>query len=195
MPRRSIAQAERSRREILARAVDLASVEGLEGLTLGRLADALSMSKSGLFSYFGSKEELQVAVVDAAAEIFEREVLAGDATGLQALRELAGQWLRYLESGVFRGGCFFAAASLELDDRPGRLRDRVADLTRSWLGRLESAAAEACEQGQLNADARQIAFEIHAFVQEANWCFQLHGDSAAFARAEAAIARVLAANS
>jgi len=191
MPRRTAEQAEKSRREILSRAVDLASVEGLEGLTIGRLADLLTMSKSGIFSYFGSKEELQLAVVEAAAEVFEREVLSGDGRGLRRLQELAGAWLRYLESGLFRGGCFFASASMEFDDRPGRVRDRIAELTRVWVGSLQRAAAEACNDGDLEVEPAQVAFEIHAFVQEANWAFQLHGDGAAFARAASAIERTL----
>lgn len=192
MPRASRAQVEQTRQQILSRALDLASVEGLEGLTIGRLADATNLSKSGLFAHFGSREELQLAVVDAARQLFVREVLepaSGAAPGLEALVELARAWLRYVERGLLRGGCFFAAASLEFDDRPGRVRDLVQGLTRSWTDRLEAAAAEAIEAGQLadDADAAQVAFEIHAFVQEANRAFQLHGDAAAFRRAARAV--------
>lgn len=191
------ARAEQTRRAILARAVDLASVEGLEGLTIGRLADALSLSKSGLFAHFGSKEDLQLAVVEAAREVFTAEVLerGGDGpSGLSRLIRLARAWLRYIEKVPFRGGCFFAAVSSEVDDRPGRVRDRVIDLTRSWVDLLEKEAEAAIGEGDLepDADPAQVAFEIHAFVQEANWSFQLHGDPAAFRRASTAIHRTLA---
>src|ERR687891_926671 len=119
----------RTRDAILGRAMDLASLEGLEGLTIGRLALELSMSKSGLFAHFGSKEELQVATVEAARAIFIREVIkpAFESTeGLQRLWKLCDIWLSYVQSGVFRGGCFFAAAAAEFDSRPGPVRDRIA---------------------------------------------------------------------
>jgi len=185
-----------TRLEILARAVDVASVEGLEGLSIGRLADAISMSKSGLFAHFGSKEELQLAVVDAAAGIFAEEVLSGADPAEGAVARLWGlshAWLAYIEKGLFRGGCFFAAVSAEMDDKPGRVRDRVVQLTRAWTGVLEQAAAEAVEAGHLDVDGdpAQLAFELHAFVQEANWAFQLHGEAEAFGRARRAIRRSL----
>lgn len=198
MPRRSEARSSQTRREILARAVDLASVEGLEGLTIGRLADAISMSKSGLFAHFGSKEELQLAVVEAAREIFAKEVLVPadqEEEGLPRLAALASAWLRYVEKGLFRGGCFFAAVSAEVDDRPGRVRDRVASLAHSWVAGLAEQAEAAVTAGDLapGTDPGQLAFELHAFVQEANRAFQLHGDAEAFRRAARATKRVLTA--
>lgn len=187
-----------TRREILARAVDVASVEGLDGLSIGRLAAAISMSKSGLFAHFGSKEELQLAVVDAAAGVFAEEVLEGgglEEEGLGRLWSLSRQWLAYIEKGLFRGGCFFAAVSAEMDDKPGRVRDRVVHLTRAWTKLLEAAAADAADAGHLASeeDPAQLAFELHAFVQEANWAFQLHGEAEAFGRARRAIRRSLEA--
>jgi AcrR family transcriptional regulator len=154
------------------------------------------MSKSGLFAHFGSKEELQLATIDAARDVFVDEVVSGAdeaAGGLARLAHLSYAWLAYIEKGLFRGGCFFAAVSPEVDDRPGRARDRIVDLTRSWMGFLEAEAAEAVAGGDLSAatDPAQVAFEIHAFVQEANWTFQLHGDAAAFRRAGLAITRTL----
>jgi AcrR family transcriptional regulator len=196
VPKRSIAATTQTRESILARAVDLASIEGLEGLTIGRLASAHSMSKSGLFAHFGSKEELQLAVIEAARDVFVREVLQDQPAlgpGLPRLRSLALSWLRYIESGLFRGGCFFAAASAEMDDRPGRVRDRIVELTRHWMETLSREAEAAVEAGHLarETDPPQLAFELHAYVQEANWAFQLHGDSAAFDRARRAIDRSL----
>lgn len=187
---------QKTRREILLKAVDLASAEGLEALTIGRLADTLGLSKSGLFAHFGAKEELQLAVVETAREVFAREVLdpIGEVEpGLARLLALAESWLRYVEKGVFRGGCFFAAVSTEVDDRPGRVRDRVVDLTRNWLEMLETEAEVARDAGHLDLEPAQLAFEIHAFVQEANWAFQLHGDAEAFRRAGRAMRRSIAA--
>ncbi len=196
MPKRSAAQAAQTREAILARAMDIASTEGLEGLTIGRLADAHSMSKSGLFAHFGSKEELQLAVVDSAREVFAREVFREDLppdAGLPRLHGLAVSWLGYIEKGLFRGGCFFAAASAEMDDRPGRVRDRVVELTRFWMEVLAREAEGAVDAGHLDpaTDPAQVAFELHAYIQEANWAFQLHGDSASFERARRAIHRSL----
>lgn len=196
MPKRSTVETAQTRESILARAVDLASIEGLEGLTIGRLASAHSMSKSGLFAHFGSKEELQLAVIDAARDVFIRDVFQNQPPrepGLPRLRSLALSWLGYIESGLFRGGCFFAAASAEMDDRPGRVRDRIVELTRQWMDTLAREAEAAVDAGHLapETDPPQLAFELHAYVQEANWAFQLHGDSAAFDRARRAIDRTL----
>jgi len=186
------ARGERTRQAILEVAVDVASAEGLEGLTIGRLASALSMSKSGLFAHFGSKEELQLATVEAAREIFIREVVrpafeAG--RGLRRLWKLCDVWLGYVEGEVFRGGCFFAAAAAEFDSRPGPVRDRVAEIMREWLATLRRAVAEAKAEGQLNEDAdpAQLAFELNALEMGANWAYQLHGDRRAFARAREAV--------
>ncbi|HEX8188504.1 MAG TPA: helix-turn-helix domain-containing protein, partial [Pyrinomonadaceae bacterium] len=123
------AHGERTRQAILEAAVDIASEEGLEGLTIGRLAAELSMSKSGLFAHFGSKEELQLATVEAARDVFVREVVRpafGAPRGLARLWQLCDVWLGYVRREVFRGGCFFAAAAAEFDGRPGAVRDRVA---------------------------------------------------------------------
>src|ERR1700752_442562 len=133
----------RTRRAILRNAVNIASVEGLEGLTMGRLASVLRISKSGLFAHFGSKEDLQCAVVEEAREIFVERVVrpAYQFQGLQRLRALCENWLAYGEHRVFPGGCFFSAASLEFDDRPGRVRDRIVELMKKWqasLGKRES---------------------------------------------------------
>jgi AcrR family transcriptional regulator len=186
------AQGERTRKAILETAVHIASAEGLEGLTIGRLALELSMSKSGLFAHFGSKEELQVATVEAAREIFIREVIkpAFEASqGLLRLWKLCDIWLAYVQSGVFRGGCFFAAAASEFDSRPGPVRDRIAEIMKEWLAVLRNAIVEAQTAGHLtNAiDATQLAFEFNSLELGANWAFQLYGDPGAFKRAREAI--------
>jgi AcrR family transcriptional regulator len=186
------AQGERTRKAILESAVHIASAEGLEGLTIGRLALELSMSKSGLFAHFGSKEELQVATVEAARAIFIREVIkpAFEATqGLLRLWKLCDIWLAYVQSGVFRGGCFFAAVAAEFDSRPGPVRDRIAEIMKEWLAALRDAIVEAQEAGHLNkeVDATQLAFEFNSLELGANWAFQLYGDPGAFKRAREAI--------
>jgi AcrR family transcriptional regulator len=187
------AQGERTRAAILRVAVDVSSCEGLEGLTIGRLASELGMSKSGLFAHFGSKEELQLATIDTAREIFVEEVIkptiAASEAGLQRLWRLCDAWLEYAQRGVFKGGCFFAAASSEFDGRPGPVRDRIAEVMQQWLGSIERAVREAQKEGHLDeaADARQLAFEFNALGLGANWAFQLYGDIKAFTRAREAI--------
>jgi AcrR family transcriptional regulator len=189
---------ERTRHSILDAAVDLASLRGLEGLTIGTLAEELQMSKSGLFAHFGSKEELQLATIDAAAERFVAEVWAPAREadrGLPRLRALIDAWLSYAERQVFPGGCFFASASAEFDGRPGAVRDRIAHLMKEWLDSLAGAVQRAQATGQIaaDADAEQIAFEIHSLMTGANWAFQLHRDVKAFQRARTAIEQRIAA--
>lgn len=186
------ARGDRTRQAILEVAVNVASAEGLEGLTIGRLAAALSMSKSGLFAHFGSKEELQLATVEAARDIFIREVIRPSfeaEAGLARLWQLCDVWLAYVRDEVFRGGCFFAAAAAEFDGRPGLVRDRVGEIMKAWLAILKRSINEAREAGQLNADAdpAQLAFELNALEMGANWAFQLYGDRQAFSRARDAM--------
>ncbi len=184
----------RSREAILASAVDLASVEGLEGLTISRLAGEVEMSKSGLFAHFGSKQELQLAAVDRAREIFTAEVVAPAAEappGLSRLRTVLDAWLSYFERGVFAGGCFFVAASSEFDDRGGPVRDAVDASMAAWVGFLEQLASEARKAGELTGDPGQIAFELNAIGIGVNWELRLRRNAEATSRARAAFDRVL----
>lgn len=174
----------------------LASAEGLEGLTIGRLAGELAMSKSGVLGHFGSKEELQLAVIDAAAEIFAREVAdrARDAEpGLPKLLAMCRAWVSYLERRVFPGGCFFTAAAAEFDDRPGRVRETIAGLATVWNRDLYRQIRTAVAAGDLPADtdADQLAFEIEGVILSLNNALQLHRDQHAPARARRALARLL----
>src|SRR5271170_8373095 len=183
----------KTRRAILRRAVNIASLEGLEGLTIGKLASTLRISKSGLFAHFGSKEELQCAVVDEARDIFVEKVVlpAGQLRGLRLLRALCENWLSYGEQKVFPGGCFFSAASLEFDDRPGRVRDQIVGLMRRWLGNLEQAARDAQSAGEIakHTDVRQLAFEIQALAMGANWSSRLFRDPGVYDSVRTAILR------
>jgi AcrR family transcriptional regulator len=186
-----VERGERTRRQILDAAVDIASVEGLEGLSIGGLALRLGMSKSGLFAAYGSKVDLQLATVDRAAEIFVEEVVRralAAPRGLPRLWSLCDSWLDYAERQVFRGGCFFAAASAEFDGRPGPVRERIAAHMKDWVEMLAGAVRRAQQEGHLRADtdADQIAFEVHSLGLGANWAYQLFRDAPAFDRARRA---------
>jgi AcrR family transcriptional regulator len=181
----------KTRESILRRAVSIASVEGLEGLTIGKLAAELRISKSGLFAHFGSKEELQLAVVEAARVIFVDRVIrpAQGATGLKRLRTLYENWISYADEKTFPGGCFFSAVSLEFDDRPGKVRDQVMMLMKRWLGTLEETARTAQIAGEIrkDVDPHQLAFEMHALATAANWSSRLFQDKTAFDTARNAV--------
>ena len=181
-----------TRQAILDTAVNLASVEGLEGLTIGRLSKALDMSKSGLFGHFGSKEDLQLATIRAARRIFFNQVIKPTRNaedGLPQIWALCDNWLTYMEAEVFEGGCFFVAASAEFDSRPGLIRDAIAASMKEWLGYLTALLEKAQARGEIKADSTpaQIAFEIHAFYLNANWALQLYNDSTATQSARVAI--------
>jgi AcrR family transcriptional regulator len=186
-----------TREHILRTAMDTASVKGLSGLSIGDLAGRLGMSKSGLFRHFGAKEQLQLATVDAALAVFEREVAApatAAPAGVDRLRALMHHWIAYLEGDVFPGGCFFAAASADVDSQPGPVRDRIAGIGRAAIDAIAMEAEAAQGLGQLRADVdpRQLAFEVHAYALEANWARLLLDDDGAGDRARAAIDAALA---
>jgi AcrR family transcriptional regulator len=163
----------RNRSAILDEATRLATIEGIGGLSIARLAEAVGMSKSGVFAHFGSKEELQLATVEAAESLFAERVIAPsmDAPApLGRLRLLAEGYLDYLEAETFPGGCFFASALCEMDMRPGPVRDRLVALHDDWLARLEGAVLDAQRDHAIDAaeDAAQLAFEIDAVLLLAN---------------------------
>jgi AcrR family transcriptional regulator len=185
-----------TRNSILRRAVDIASLEGLEGLTIGRLADELQMSKSGLFAHFGSKEELQLATIGAASLRFVDEVVRPalrSERGYPRLIAICRSWLNYVGRRVFPGGCFFAAASFEFDGRPGPVRDAVVAAMDAWIAALEKAIRLAKQEGHLEAsvDPAQLAFELNAIFFGANFAWHLRNDANALRRAEKAIAHRL----
>lgn len=183
---------ERTRQSILERAVDLASLEGLEGLTIGRLADDLNMSKSGLFAHFGSKEDLQLATIEAAAQRYIREIFTPaleQPRGFPRLMAICESWLSYVRRGVFPGGCFFAAASFEFDSRPGAVRDTVRRLMDDWIGALEKAIRMAKDEGHLrkDVDPSQLAFELNSLFFGANFAYFLRNDEDAIEKARLAV--------
>jgi AcrR family transcriptional regulator len=183
---------ERTRHAILDVAASLATEEGLEPLSIGRLAEATGMSKSGLFAHFGSKEELQLATVDHAASVFVREVIAparAAPRGLPRVWALCEQMVDYSQRQVFPGGCFFASTSIEFNNRPGPVRDRIEEMLRSWFSYLEHAVEQAQEAGELDprVGAREVAFQLDAFAQAANTQYQLFRDERVFDEARRAI--------
>jgi AcrR family transcriptional regulator len=181
--RRRRADGERSRQAILKGATELATIEGLDGLSIARLAAHIGMSKSGLFAHFGSKEELQLA-----QEIYDREVTRPaleQPEGLARVLAMADGYLSYLDRAVFPGGCFFAAAAAEVDSRDGPVKDKVRDFLGAWRNDLIEQLRRAQEQDELSAarDPEQLAFEIDALLVAANEGLQLFGDRNAVDRA------------
>ena len=187
----------RSREAILSQAARLATVEGLGGLSLARLADAVGMSKSGLFAHFGSKEELQLATVDAASAIFEELVIepAGkEPAGAARLRTYIDRFLAHVEDRVFPGGCFFISAMSELDTHPGPVRDATMAFSARWLELLAAEVAAAQEAGELDpaADPAQVVFELQAFMVLGDIQFVASGQAAALEAVRRAVAARLA---
>lgn len=181
-----------TRRAILGRAMDIASADGLEGLSIGRLASELGVSKSGVFAHFGSKEELQLSTIRAASRVYYDAVVAPALEvppGLRRLHALCERWLAYLEARTFPGGCFFFAVSAEFDARPGRVRDALAQARLDWLRLIEQTIDDARQLGEVAADAdpRQLAFQIDAYGRAANAEAVLHDDPTAVGRARTAM--------
>ena len=183
---------QRTRQAILDRAASLATEEGLETVSIGRLAEATGMSKSGLFAHFGSKEELQLATVDHAASVFVEEVIAPAREapkGIARVWALCDHMIGYSERQVFPGGCFFASAAFEFNHRPGPVRDHIRDNLGSWMSYLEHAIEQAQDLGELDrgVPASELAFELDALAQAANGQYQLFRDDTVFDRSRRAI--------
>ena len=195
-PRRSVADTLETRQRILDRSLAIASAEGLEGLTIGRLATELGMSKAGLLGHFGTKEALQLAVVDQAAEVFLREVprkVKQMPSGLPRLIDVCEAWVSYLEREVLPGGCFFTAATAEFDGRSGRVRDALAGMNAMWRRDLRIHIRRAVSDGDLkpDTDVDQMIYEILGVMLALNHFLQLEHDAAAPRRARQALKRLL----
>ncbi|MGY2701157.1 TetR/AcrR family transcriptional regulator [Nocardioides sp. HB32] len=191
-----VRRGDRTRRLVLGRAVDVASVDGLEGLSIGRLATELSMSKSGLIAHFGSKEQLQLATIRAARAIFATAVVEPalrEPPGLGRVRALLDAWLDYSSDRRFPGGCFFARATHEFAARPGPVHDALAAADTEWLGLIARTIAEAQAAGEIRADvdADQLAFDLAAYLDSANLRSLLLGSFAVYDQARAALDRRL----
>ena len=196
MPRRSTANVADDRARTVRAAVDMASVEGLEGLTIGRMAEELGMSKSGLIGRFGDKEAMQRAVLAAAIQRFGEAVFvpAQDASpGIMRLEAIIDHWIDHLRDGVFPGGCFVTTASVEYDARPGALHDDVAAGVRRWLRVLEAEARRALADGDLpdGHEPGDVAFELHSLASGGSVAARLLADPGGLERVRAAMRRAV----
>ena len=189
--RRRRADGERSREKILQAAAELATIEGLNGLSIGRLAEEVGMSKSGLYAHFRSKEELQLATVETASGILTEELEPAfeAAEGVPRVIALCDAFLSHVERRVFPGGCFFASAAAELSMQPGRVREQIARSYREWMGLLVEQAQKAQELGELDGDTdvEQLVFELNGVLVAANVFFLLYDDPGELERARRAV--------
>jgi AcrR family transcriptional regulator len=187
----------RSRAAILGQAMALASTAGLDGLSIGDLAAATGMSKGGLYAHFGSKQDLQLAVIRAAREVFIAQIITPALqhhSPLGQLRVLAEGFLQYVEDRVFPGGCFFVSAAAEFGARPGPVRQEVAAAQRDWAQLLQSVATRARDTGELPAhtDPGQLGFQLASLLAGANLTYVLHDDPVLLDRARQAVHTLLA---
>ena len=190
-----VSKGEETRQAILSRAFELATVVGVSGLTIGRLAEATSLSKSGLFAHFGSKEALEVAVVEEAARQFVQEVMVPalrEARGEPRVRALFDHWFAW---GQRPGGCFFIGASAELDDRPGPARDALVRACKDWVDEIAKAVRIAISEKHFRADvdADQFAFELYGLMTGGHTFLRFMRDPDAHEKTRIAFERLLAA--
>src|SRR5262245_21678138 len=186
----------KSRRAILDAAARLATTHGLEELSIGQLALHIGMSKSGLYAHFKSKEELELATIDAAAAIFEDDVIhrVGESLrGAARVMALSEAFLQHLARRVYPGGCFFATVAAQLAPRPSRARDRVSRLQQEWIAQFIAALSQARDEGEIQADADldQVAFEITAMLFRANFAWIVTEDERVLHQARVGVRGVL----
>jgi AcrR family transcriptional regulator len=186
----------KSRRAILDAAARLATCHGLQELSIGELAQHIGMSKSGLYAHFKSKEELELATIDAAAEVFENDVIRQvpeSPRGTARVMALAEAFLQHLARRVYPGGCFFATVGAQLAARPSRARDRVAQLQAAWIAQFIAALRQACDDGEIqpDSDLDQLAFEITAMLFRANFAWIMTEDKRVLNQARVGIRGVL----
>lgn len=167
-PSRSPQKGQQTKAVIIDAALNLAAQIGLEGLSIGALAEVTQMSKSGVFAHFGSREELQISVVREYHVRFEQEVFfpaLKEQRGLPRLRAMFANWMKRTSAEI-DSGCIYISGAVEFDDRPGPVRDALADSVNTWLAAMYRAVLQAQSEGHLreDADAKQIAFEIHALI-------------------------------
>ncbi|MEI8327423.1 MAG: TetR/AcrR family transcriptional regulator, partial [Betaproteobacteria bacterium] len=164
----ALQKGQQTKAAIIEAALVLASQFGLEGLSIGALAELTHMSKSGVFAHFGSREELQISVIGEYFARFEQEVFhpaLREPRGLPRLGAMVSNWMRLVAQGS-QAGCIFISGAVEFDDRPGPVRDALANSVQTWLAAMNRAVIQAKEEGHLRADAdeHQVAFEIHGLI-------------------------------
>jgi AcrR family transcriptional regulator len=188
-----VSKGDETRQAILVRAFELATTIGLRGLSIGRLAEEMNLSKSGLFAHFGSKEALEVAVVEEASRQFVQAVMVPalrEPRGEPRVRALCEHWLAW---GQRPGGCFFVSASAELDDRPGLPRDTLVRAFNDWIDELAKAARIAIREGHFRSDLDpdQVAFELYSAMLGGHTFLRFLRDPLALDRVRAAIDRLI----
>ena len=181
---------------IVDAALRMAAQVGLEGLSIGSLAETMGMSKSGVFAHFGSRDELQISVIREYYARFEAQVFQpamAQPRGLPRVRALFENWMRFT-SAELDSGCIFISGAVEFDDRPGPVRDALAEAVDAWIEAMTRAVAQACEQGHLAADAdpRQISFEIHALILALHYEARFMRRPGSMERAEQGFRNILA---
>lgn len=191
-----MSKGESTRAAIVEKGVSLATQVGLEGLTIGRLATDLGLSKSGLFAHFRSKEALQIQVLDAAAERFVDEVVkpaVREPRGEPRVRALFDRWLAWTKTNSGPGGCLFVAAAAELDDRPGPVRDRLVALQKGWLEMVAIVFRTGVTKGvfRRDLDPEEFAHDLYSVMLGFHHASRLMGDPRAEKRANAAFGRLL----
>ncbi len=194
--RKSRADGVESRRVILDAAARLATTHGLEGLSIGELARHIGMSKSGLYAHFKSKEELELATIDTAAEIFENDVMRKipeSLRGIARVTALSEAFFQHLVRRVYPGGCFFATVAAQLAPRPGEARDRVMKLQGEWVAKFVAALRQASDDGEIqpDADLNQLVFEITAMMFRANFAWIVAEDERVLDQARLGIQSIL----
>lgn len=195
-PRKSVVEAAATRTRIIERALGLGSVDGLEGLTIGRLAVDLGMSKAGVIGHFGTKEALQLAVVDEAVERFRRRVpghALGAHPGIERLSRAFEEWIDYMTEDEEHPGCFLTSVAIEYDERPGPIRDAILTALSRWSDYVTAELDEAVRAGELphDTDVAQLVFELGGVALAVQQAILMHRDPAAADRGRRAIRRIL----
>jgi AcrR family transcriptional regulator len=195
-PHKPLRKGEQTRASILGVALDMASRDGLEGLTIGSLAERMGMSKSGVFAHFGSREDLQGDVLKLYHHQFEQEVFfpsMKEPRGLPRLQSLFRRWVERVSREI-ASGCIYISGAVEYDDRPGPIRDQLAGMVQTWQQSLQRAARQAIEQGHLlpGTDAEQLVFEMYGLVLALHHDARFLKSPGSAERAHAGFARLIA---
>jgi len=192
---RASPKGQQTKAAIVDAALRLATQVGLEGLSIGAVAELMHMSKSGVFAHFGSREDLQISVVNEYFHQFEQEVFypaLSAPRGLPRVQALFANWMKRVAVEI-QSGCIFISGAVEFDDRPGPVRDALSSSVTTWLAAMHRAVIQAQEQGQLNpdADAQQMAFEIHGLILALHYEARFLNNPGSVARANTGFAHIL----
>ena len=193
---RPLHKGQQTKAAIVEAALRLATQVGLEGLSIGALAEVMQMSKSGVFAHFGSREELQISVVHEYFHQFEQEVFYPSLSvprGLPRVKALFANWMKRVAVEI-QSGCIFISGAVEFDDRPGAVRDALSSSVKTWLSAMHRAVLQAQDEGHLSpqADAAQMAFEIHGLILALHYEARFLNNPGSLDRANTGFAHILA---